>query len=73
MLRKLIEHVAQAINRQTNNNEADLFAGYWRIYDPLLTLRDLMGHASVSTTQVYLSAIDATRWYANYIEEENDG
>ena len=29
--------------------------------DPLLILRALLGHASVSTTEIYLSRLDATR------------
>jgi site-specific recombinase XerD len=44
-------------------------AGYWRVHDPLLALRDLLGHASVTTTQVYLHAIDPTRLLASVDEE----
>ena len=73
MLQFLISQVARGINRQASEGQAELAAGYWRLHDPLLTLRDLLGHASVATTQIYLSAIDATRWYANYSQEEEDG
>jgi integrase len=35
-----------------------------RRQDPLLVLRDLLGHRSVTTTEVYLQFIDPTRLFA---------
>lgn len=36
-----------------------------RSQDPLLVLRDLLGHASVATTEVYLRLIDTTRLFTD--------
>lgn len=36
-----------------------------RTTDPLMVLRDLMGHASVSTTEVYLKLIDTARLFTD--------
>jgi site-specific recombinase XerD len=36
-----------------------------RAQDPLLVLRDLLGHASVSTTEVYLRMVDTTRLFTD--------
>jgi site-specific recombinase XerD len=36
-----------------------------RAQDPLLVLRDLLGHASVSTTEVYLRTVDLTRLFTD--------
>ena len=36
-----------------------------RAQDPLLVLRDLLGHASVSTTEIYLRLIDVTRLFTD--------
>ena len=69
MLRWLIKQAASAVQKKVAESDDGAWAGYWAIHDPLLTLRDLMGHASVATTQVYLHAIDATRLYANIIED----
>lgn len=69
-LQWLISQVAEGISQKTN--DPLLLAGYWRVHDPLLTLRDVLGHSSVSTTQIYLQAIDATRLYANIIEDLED-
>lgn len=47
--------------------------------DPLMVLRDLLGHSSVTTTQAYLDRLDVTRIYkdayeaARIIEEDSDG
>jgi len=36
-----------------------------RAQDPLLVLRDLLGHASVATTEIYLQLIDTTRLFTD--------
>ncbi len=75
MLRWLIEQVARAVERKERNANIDVLGGYWRVHDPILTLRDLLGHASVTTTEVYLDAIDATQLYAGIkddIEDQED-
>jgi site-specific recombinase XerD len=36
-----------------------------RSQDPLLILRDLLGHASVATTEVYLNLVDTARLFAD--------
>ena len=36
-----------------------------RAQEPLLVLRDLLGHASVSTTEVYLRMVDTTRLFTD--------
>ena len=43
--------------------------------DPLLVLRDLLGHSSVLTTEKYLSKLDTTRIYREAYERSglNDG
>jgi site-specific recombinase XerD len=69
MLRWLIEQVASAVQKKVKETDDGAWAGYWQAHDPLITLRDLLGHSSVQTTQVYLHAIDATRLYANIIDE----
>lgn len=43
--------------------------GYWRLHDPLLTLRDRLGHASVTTSQIYLKLADPTRFVAAALDD----
>lgn len=72
MLRWLIEQVAERVSSKVAESGHDTWAPYWRSHDPLLTLRDLMGHSSVATTQVYLHAIDSVRLYAEVMDEIDD-
>ena len=37
--------------------------------DPLMVLRDLLGHSSVLTTEAYLRRLDMTRIYADAYEQ----
>jgi hypothetical protein len=37
--------------------------------DPLMVLRDLLGHSSVITTEAYLRRLDTTRIYADAYEQ----
>ena len=36
--------------------------------DPLMILRDLLGHSSVTTTELYLSKLDTTRVFREVYE-----
>jgi len=48
--------------RLVEDGDADAaWALYLRATEPLLLLRDLLGHASSLTTEVYLSRLDMTR------------
>lgn len=71
MLRQLVGLLAKRLRRREHASmaEVEMLAGYWRMYDPLVVLRDLMGHASVLTTQVYLDVSDVSRLYAESMEE----
>lgn len=68
-LRRLVSQTVRRVREHENDPALDVLAGYWRVHDPLLALRDLLGHASVTTTQVYLQAIDPTRLLASVDEE----
>ena len=41
--------------------------------DPLMVLRDLLGHSSVLTTEAYLRRLDMTRVYADAYEQAANG
>ncbi|MGH7426899.1 MAG: hypothetical protein ACREJ4_00785 [Candidatus Methylomirabilaceae bacterium] len=49
-------------------NGDDALALYLTKADPLLILRDLLGHASAATTQAYLHLLDTQRIYKNAYE-----
>jgi hypothetical protein len=51
----------------TDNNAA--LALYLTKADPIQVLRDLLGHSSVLTTQVYLSRIDLNRVFREVYED----
>ncbi|WP_395296778.1 tyrosine-type recombinase/integrase [Kitasatospora hibisci] len=51
----------QAARLVIDTNSDDAMALYLTKADPLLVLRDLLGHASVAVTQVYLHMIDTLR------------
>lgn len=63
-LEKLVEgHYRQAAQlAMTTGDEAGL-AFYLLKSDPLLILRDLLGHSSVTTTEIYLKRLDVHRIY----------
>lgn len=50
---------------------AEVAAAWAQVSDPLLRLRDLLGHSSVTTTQVYLQGINHVRLYADIIDAED--
>ena len=68
-LRRLVSQTVRRVREHEDDPALDVLAGYWRVHDPLLALRDLLGHASITTTQVYLHAIDPTRLLASVDEE----
>ena len=68
-LRRLVSQTVRRVREHQDDPALDVLAGYWRVHDPLLALRDLLGHASVTTTQVYLHAIDPTRLLASVDED----
>jgi site-specific recombinase XerD len=68
-LRRLVSQTVKRVREYEDDPALDVLAGYWRVHDPLLALRDLLGHASVTTTQVYLHAIDPTRLLASVDEK----
>jgi site-specific recombinase XerC len=72
-LRRLVSQTARRVREHEDDPALDVLAGYWRVHDPLLALRDLLGHASVTTTQVYLHAIDPTRLLASVDDELGGG
>jgi site-specific recombinase XerD len=72
-LRRLVSQTVRRVREHEADPALDVLAGYWRVHDPLLALRDLLGHASVTTTQVYLHAIDPTRLLASVDEEFEAG
>ncbi len=69
VLRFLIDQAARRIERIEMWAGREEIAGYWRLHDPLLTLRDLLGHASVTTTQIYLKLADPTRLVAAGLDD----
>ena len=72
-LRRLVSQTVRRVREHEADPALDVLAGYWRVHDPLLALRDLLGHASITTTQVYLHAIDPTRLLASVDEELEAG
>lgn len=53
--------------------DTGILAHYQRTFDPLIVLRDLLGHSSVSTTQVYLQIKDSSRpWVTLEIDDPAD-
>lgn len=65
LVRGYYDAVAKVSSR-TNQNAA--LALYMTRQDPLLVLRDLLGHSSVTTTQLYLDRLDTRRIFADAFE-----
>ncbi|WP_116765304.1 tyrosine-type recombinase/integrase [Arthrobacter sp. H-02-3] len=65
LVRGYYEAVARVSSR-TNRNAA--LALYMTRQDPLMVLRDLLGHSSVTTTQLYLDRLDTRRIFADAFE-----
>ena len=60
-----------AINNAKAGDTA-VMAHYQRTLDPLIALRDLLGHSSVSTTQVYLQLRNTSRLWATVEIDDSD-
>jgi site-specific recombinase XerD len=60
-----------AINN-TKAGDMGVMANYQRTLDPLIALRDLLGHSSVSTTQVYLQLKNTSRLWATVEIDDSD-
>jgi site-specific recombinase XerD len=58
-------YYAQAAKLVTDAGGDDALALYLTKADPLLVLRDLLGHTSAATTQAYLHLLDTQRIYAD--------
>ena len=68
-----LEHLVGGYYRQAAKLVADTDADaalalYLAKADPLMVLRDLLGHASVTTTEAYLRRLDMTRIYRDAYE-----
>lgn len=57
------------LSSHTQHNPA--LALYMTRQDPIMVLRDLLGHSSVSTTQLYLDRLDARRIYSDAFKSAN--
>ena len=65
-LRWLLRTQLQTVSKAMRAGGADpAWALALRVQDPLLVLRDLLGHASVATTEMYLHLIDTTRLFTD--------
>ncbi len=58
-------HYQQAARLVTDTDGDAALALYLAKADPLMVLRDLLGHSSVLTTEKYLRRLDMTRIYAD--------
>lgn len=69
-LEKLVRGYYQQAARLVLDTSGDnALALYLTKADPLLILRDLLGHASVTTTQVYLHLLDTQRIFRQAYED----
>src|SRR2546430_1729296 len=63
-LERLIRGYYQQAAALVADTDADAaLALYLTKTDPMMVLRDLLGHSSVTTTQIYQSRLDITRVY----------
>lgn len=69
-LEKLVRgYYQQAARLVLDTGDDNAMALYLTKADPLLILRDLLGHASVATTQVYLHLLDTQRIFRQAYED----
>jgi len=62
-------HYRQAAKLVTSTDADAALVLYLTKADPLLVLRDLLGHASVLTTEKYLRKLDTTRIFRDAYEQ----
>ncbi len=63
----------QAARLVVDTDGDDAMALYLTKADPLLVLRDLLGHSSATTTQAYLHLLDTQRIYREAYEQAAPG
>ena len=69
----LQKEAARIAAANARRGDVGVLARYQAGFDPLIALRDLLGHASVVTTQVYLQLKDFSRlWVTLEIDDEGD-
>jgi hypothetical protein len=61
-------HYRKAAQLVTGTGPDAALALYVSKADPLMVLRDLLGHSSVLTTEVYLRRLDTTRIFSDAYE-----
>ena len=66
-------HYRQAAKLVVDTDTDAALAFYLSKADPLLVLRDLLGHSSVLTTEKYLRRLDTTRIYRDAYEQAGRG
>ena len=69
----LQREAARVATRNARAGDTGVLAQYQATFDPLIALRDLLGHASVSTTQVYLQIKDSSRLWVTLEIDDFDG
>ena len=62
-----------AVGTGTGTGPDAALALYLAKSDPLMVLRDLLGHSSVLTTEVYLRRLDMTRIYRDAYQRAGTG
>jgi integrase len=68
-LERLVSGYYRQVARLVADTDADAaLALYLSKADPLMVLRDLLGHSSVTTTEAYLRRLDMTRIYRGAYE-----
>jgi site-specific recombinase XerD len=66
-------HYRQAARLVADTGPDAALALYLSKADPLLVLRDLLGHSSVLATETYLKRVDTTRIYAEVYQQAGSG
>ncbi|MFE3860594.1 site-specific integrase [Streptomyces goshikiensis] len=75
-LERLVKgHYARAAALISDAGEDAALALYLTKQDPMLVLRDLLGHTSVTTTEIYLQRLDVHRIYRDFYcrSDQEDG
>lgn len=68
-LERLVRGYYEAVAKVSSGTNRDpALALYMTRQDPIMVLRDLLGHSSVTTTQLYLDRLDTQRIFADAFE-----